>query len=297
MQPNHPSGATCASCGAPLTGRYCSACGEQIVDHHTRTVRHFVTESLLDEIVHLDSRFWLTTRTLLFKPGVITREFIAGRRRLYIGPVKLLIAAIFVFVLTTRGGFIATLTLGPIHLSIAPTAPPQRGTVRESIQYIDRFGILERQLNRRIGSGDGPSGIEREEFQERIRQFAEPLTFGNVFFLSAGLFVMFHRKLPYYVDHLVFAMHVIAFVLISTMLLVPAFWLKDTQAAIRLALILGVFFWQFAYLTSAIKKIYFPIATRARLRAFGVAVLIYILNGIFVTGVQMLAGWLAILRL
>src|ERR1051325_9743336 len=104
----------CANCGQPLAGRYCSACGEQILDRETRTVRHFVAESLFDEITHLDSRFWLTLRLLLFKPGVLTLEFIAGRRRRYITPVKLLLAAIFVFVLATRGGFIVTLMIGRV---------------------------------------------------------------------------------------------------------------------------------------------------------------------------------------
>src|SRR6185503_7954674 len=119
---------------------------------------------------------------------VLTREFIAGRRRRYVGPVKLLLAAIFVFVLATRNGFIAALMLGPITLSVAPAVPTQGETIRESVFYVDRFGVLDRELTRRIGEGDGPAGAARDQFQEHIKQFAEPLTFGNVFFLSAGLF-------------------------------------------------------------------------------------------------------------
>jgi hypothetical protein len=296
MQPTQLAARTCVSCNAPIIGRYCSACGEETIDGQRRTVRHFVAASLLDEVVHLDSRFWITLRALLFKPGALTREFMAGRRRPYIGPVKLLLASIFVFAVATQGGFVASLMLGPITLSIAPTAPPQGATVRESIQYLDRFGLLERALNRRIGEGDGPSGAARDQFQDRIRQFAQPLTFGNVFFLSAGLFVIFRRKLPYYVDHLVFAMHGVTFVLISSVLLVPVFRL-DTESAWTITIVIAIFAWQFVYLTTAIKKMYFALASRARLRASGVAVLIYVLNGIFVTAVQMLAGWIAILRL
>jgi hypothetical protein len=287
----------CANCGRPLDGPYCSACGEKTLDGEMRTVRHFVTESLFDEIAHLDSRFWVTLRLLLFKPGVLTREFIAGRRRRYLGPVKLLLAAIFVFVLATQRGFIAAIMLGPISLSIAPTAPPQLGTVRESIHYVDRFGVLERALDRRIGKSDGPSGPERDRFQDHIREFAEPLTFGNVFFLSVALFVMFRKRLPYYVDHLVFAMHVVSFVLITSVVLVPMFAFDVSESVTGLIAVLAIFVWQFAYLTSAIKKIYFPTSTRARFRAFGIAVLFYVLNGVFVTAVQMLAGWIAILRL
>jgi len=287
----------CANCGQPLNGRYCSACGEETLDARTRTVRHFVTASLLDEIIHFDSRFWITLRALLFKPGHLTREFIDGRRRKYIGPVKLLLAAIFVFALATQGGFVATLFLGPITLSIVPTAPMQGETIRESLFYVDRFGVLEGALNRRIGTGDGPSGPARDQFNDRIRQFAQPLTFGNVFFLAAGLYVMFRKRWPYYVDHLVFAMHAVSFVLLSSVLLKPAFALEESAPAAVLALVVPIFVWQFAYLTTAIRTIYFPTAARARLRASVVALLIYILNGVFVTAVQMLAGWIAIQRL
>jgi len=287
----------CANCGQPLAGRYCSACGEKALDAETRTVRHFVTESLFDEITHLDSRFWVTLRLLLFKPGVLTREFIAGRRRRYIGPVKLLLAAIFVFILATERGFIATLMIGPITLSVAPSVPTQGETIRESVFYVDRFGVLDRELTRRIGEGPGPTGEARDQFQEHIRQFAEPLTFGNVFFLGAGLFVMFRKKLPYYVDHLVFAIHLVTFVMISTLPVLLVIWFEERWPNAMLALVLALGVWQFAYLTSAIRKIYFPSSTLARLRAFGIAVVVYLLNGIFVTAVQMLAGWIAILRL
>ena len=74
-------------------------------------------------------------------------------------------------------------------------------------------------------------------------------------------------------------------------------WFEEQWPNAMLALVLTLGVWQFAYLTSAIRKIYFPSSTLARLRAFGIAVVVYLLNGIFVTAVQMLAGWIAILRL
>jgi hypothetical protein len=287
----------CAGCGAPLTGRFCAACGEEALDPAARTVRHFVTASLLDEIVHLDSRFWRTIGALLFKPAQLSLDYIGGRRRVSIGPVKLLLAAIFLFVLLTRGGFLVTLMIGSFSLSIAPTAPPRGATIRDSVLIIDRFGVLESQLNARIGSGPGPSGPAQTEFQERIRRFAQPLAFGNVFFLAAGLFLLFRSRLPYYVDHLVFSMHTVSFVLLSSLLLVPGPWISEERGSGALVLILPVLAWQFGYLATAIRRMYFASAASlagARMRAFGVAIVVYLLNGVFVTAVQVLAGWIAI---
>lgn len=292
--------AACASCGAPLSGRYCSACGEAVLVPHDRTLRHFISSSLLDEVVHLDSKFWTTIRALLFKPGELTLAYINGRRRGFVGPVKLLLAAIFAFVVLTRGGFAAALFLGPVSLSIAPSAPPSGATVRQTVQFVDRLGVLTPQLDRKIGAGDGPAGAAQAQFQDRIRQFAQPLTFGNVFFIAAGLLMMFRARLPFYLDHLVFSVHAVTFVLLSSIVLAPAFWIDERRPSIALAMVLMVGAWQFGYLTTAIRRMYFRDAgnrVRARMRAFGVAIVVYLLNGVFVTAVQLFAGWYAIREL
>ena len=304
MQPA-PAADRCASCGEPLAGPYCSQCGEAVLDPAARTVRHFVAHAVLDEIVHLDGKFWRTLRALFFSPGKLTAEFIAGRRRPYIGPTKLLLAAIFLFVLLTQGGFVASLMVGPITLNIAPTAPPEGATIRESVFFIDRFGVLDRRLTRRIGPGDGPTGAAQAEFHERLRRLVQPLSFGNVFFLALGLFVMFRSRVPLLVDHLVFSVHAVTFVLLSSLLLLPANWFDESAKWITLPMVLAAGVWQFAYLTTAIRRCYFPnmqdrppkggrYKTKSVVRAFGVAVLLYLLNGIFVTAVQMIGGSLAI---
>jgi hypothetical protein len=291
---------SCAGCGAELDGRFCAACGEEVLTAEARTVRHFLTTSVLDEVVQFDSRFWRTMRALLFQPGRLTREHIAGNRRAYVGPVKLLLASILAFVVATRGGFVATLMLGPIVLSIAPTAPPPGLTLRETMVYVDRFGLLDSELNARLQRGGGPTAAAQIAFRDRIRGVVQPLSFGNVFFLGLGLYLLFRRRFPFYVDHLIFSVHAISFVLWSSLLLLPAYWYEDANRPAALAAILSVGIWQFAYLTTAIRRMYFgEIRDRfaARARAFGAAVVVYLLNGVFVTIVQLVAGWLAIREL
>ena len=291
-----PSG--CANCGAPRRGRYCSACGEEAAG--TRTVREFIRTSLVDEVIQFDSRFWQTLKRLVFKPGALTVEFIAGRRRAYVGPVKILLTSIVAFTLATRGGFVAVLMIGYVSLSIAPTAPPRGATIRETVQFIDRFGVLDRALTAKTGPGDGPTGAAQERFQDRIATFVRPLAFGNVFFLSSGLWLLLRRKTPFYFDHLVFSAHVVAFVLLSSLPLAAVLAFEESAPALATACVLAVFAWQFGYLTTAIRRMYFddPAAARhQRAKAAAVAMLLYVLNGLFVTVVQMVAGAFAIQRL
>ena len=52
------------------------------------TARVFMREAT-GRYVSLDGRMWRTLAALLFRPGFLTREYFAGRRRRYIRPARL----------------------------------------------------------------------------------------------------------------------------------------------------------------------------------------------------------------
>ncbi|RAJ88113.1 uncharacterized protein DUF3667 [Chitinophaga dinghuensis] len=93
----------CLNCGFEVPERFCSHCGqENTVQHETfgHLVKHFVAD-----IFHYDSQFLLTLKYLLFRPGFLTREYMAGRRVRYVNPIKLYVFVSFVFFLTAFGVF------------------------------------------------------------------------------------------------------------------------------------------------------------------------------------------------
>lgn len=93
------SAAQCANCGAPLTGKYCSACGQRHHDHPVHDFGHFVREAT-EDLTHADSRLWQTLTALLFRPGFLTREFLDGRRASYLPPLRLyLVVSVIFFVI------------------------------------------------------------------------------------------------------------------------------------------------------------------------------------------------------
>jgi Protein of unknown function (DUF3667) len=84
--------ALCVSCGETLSGSYCHACGERRLELDDASLARYLREAV-DEIASLDSRAARSVRTLLFEPGRLTQEYLAGRRRPYLGPLKLYLAA------------------------------------------------------------------------------------------------------------------------------------------------------------------------------------------------------------
>ena len=107
----------CDNCSEVISGRYCSACGQR-VEAPVHSLWHF-TQVAVEDMTHADSRLWRTLSALLFKPGFLTREFLAGRRASYLPPVRLYLVISVVFFL------LVSATHGrSLRIADAPTAAP-----------------------------------------------------------------------------------------------------------------------------------------------------------------------------
>jgi len=78
---------TCRNCDAPLTGRYCAQCG-QFDAPADPTLREILADAW-DAFTSLDGKLATTLRLLLTRPGVPTRDYLAGRRARYLTPLRL----------------------------------------------------------------------------------------------------------------------------------------------------------------------------------------------------------------
>ncbi len=86
----------CRNCGAAAPGRYCPACGQETA-LALPAAGAFLREAA-GRYVALDGRLARTLFHLAFRPGFLTCEYFAGRRRRYIRPARLfLVLAIALF--------------------------------------------------------------------------------------------------------------------------------------------------------------------------------------------------------
>ena len=92
----------CANSGTPLTGLFCSACGQRA--HLHRSIGDVVHE-IVHGVTHFDGRLWATLPMLLFRPGKLIRSYVDGQRARYIAPVPLFLMVVFLmfFVLSFVG--------------------------------------------------------------------------------------------------------------------------------------------------------------------------------------------------
>ena len=90
-------GVKCLNCGQPLelTDNFCPNCS-QINSTKQLSINDFFQE-FLSSIFTYDSRLRYTLKDLLFKPGVITRNYVAGQRLKYANPFRFYLSISIVY--------------------------------------------------------------------------------------------------------------------------------------------------------------------------------------------------------
>jgi hypothetical protein len=87
----------CLNCGTIVQGRYCHVCGQENVvpkESFWHTVTHFFYD-----IMHFDTKFFITLKDLLFRPGFLSKEYMLGRRASYLHPIKMYVFTSAIFFL------------------------------------------------------------------------------------------------------------------------------------------------------------------------------------------------------
>jgi Protein of unknown function (DUF3667) len=91
---------TCLNCNYVVENKYCPNCGQENTE--TSQSFHYLFTHFIEDLTHYDGSFWKTIKKLLFQPAALTIEYLSGKRKQSVPPVKLYIFISFVtFLLPT----------------------------------------------------------------------------------------------------------------------------------------------------------------------------------------------------
>jgi hypothetical protein len=235
----------CRNCSAYAPEQYCPRCGQDTAEH-LPTAWEFVHEHLLHYFA-AEGRLWRTLRALVFHPGLLTLEYLRGRKRTYVSPLRLYLTMSVVY-------FFA------LQLATAPAAEHARSKFHRklndghtSINILDLEGL---GLGKAVRSADGslscslPSWVcnriqERVlrpgELENRVGALTELYShLSTAVFLLLPVFALF-LQLAYlrraYGEHFLFALHLHSFwfLLLLALLLPMPQWLGWLVIAYLLA--------------------------------------------------------------
>ena len=86
------NGGLCLNCGTTLVGEHCHACGQSGHIHRTAGA---IGHELAHGVLHFEGKIWRTLPLLAFRPGELTRRYIAGERARFVSPLALFLFSVF----------------------------------------------------------------------------------------------------------------------------------------------------------------------------------------------------------
>jgi hypothetical protein len=238
-----PTGAAaCPSCGAGLVGDYCHRCGEKRADARDLTLRHFLHDAA-QELTSLEhSKLLRTLRALLFRPGRLSAEWVAGRRNLYLKPLNL---------------YLAVFALSLFAFS-----------VYEPLSMYNLQAVVERDATGVVGKGveelAARRGLRAEEFTAAVSgRWHDYMSLSSVFLAACYalllhvVFLLFERR--HFVEHLVFSLHFVSFSSLLVVLMWPLYFftgVKPSPATYALAALVWLLIAVYMFL--AVRTFYRP---------------------------------------
>jgi hypothetical protein len=190
------SQAHCVGCGAVVVGRYCVECGEH-TGPHDYSLKHF-GEEILESTVHVDGRVFASFRSLLTRPGQLTSQFLAGRRKSQLGPVQMFVVCNVVYFL-----------LLPLALQL-----PFTSTLRMQTENRPWRSLAQRMVDAKVAGRQDTLENYAAHFDEAAHLQGHSLIMLMVPFFAAGVWAVHPRGRRYYAEHLVFSFYVMGFLLL-----------------------------------------------------------------------------------
>jgi hypothetical protein len=213
----------CRNCGAPLgqpRPNYCGHCGQET---HLKppTIGEFL-QQFGGSYVAMEGALWRTLLLLLFRPGRLTKEYFAGRKRRYVLPLRLYLT-------------ISVVALLALQWSGAMQLPPDKpmiqfdGDRNGEFTVMDLGSIVARVQNGQFVCKGLPEswckrgrerftldaqGLEREARQvpERFVRHWGSAMFALLPIYALLLKLVYRSRRMRWSEHLVFALHLHAFI-------------------------------------------------------------------------------------
>lgn len=271
--PAHAAGDLCPDCREELLGPYCHRCGERRLDPHDLQIRHFAGH-VAHELTHLEkSKIPRTLSALVFHPGLLTAEYLAGRRKRYLAPLGLF------------------LVLFGIFLFVYSVYRPAAIFDIKKVAHTDRTGrmtafLIDRQAAKK---GVTPDAFV-EKLEERWHHYVSLLEIANVVFFSLLLKLVYWRSRRTLVEHFIFALHLYSFFVLLSILRWPLILLVGADLSAGRSLVVGAsVLVMLSYIFLAIRRVYGQSRGTTLIKSAVLSAGLYLIFGATTSGSLLLA--------
>ena len=192
----------CPACGVNVNAQHCPSCGERMLEAKDLTFMGLMGQ-VFQNVTSVDSRLLRSLRVLATRPGTITRAYLTGPRKPYIGPFQLfLIVNVMFFAVQSFGG------------------SPVFSTTLHSHMYEQDWSEFARTLvAHKLQAEHTTLAAYAPVFDHAVDVNAKSLVILLVLPFTLLLIPLFAGSHRPFVTHLVFALHLLGFLLLLSCVL------------------------------------------------------------------------------
>jgi hypothetical protein len=267
----------CGNCGSPLSGTYCSSCGEKKISREDLRISSLVSDVTAD-LAQLDTRILRTVRALLTKPGELTRVYFQGGRSRFTKPLTLFVVLNLVFfVIQPHTGLLRYKYANYVH-------PGNSGTARHVAL-----------IRKKLAATRETEAAYAIRFNSRLQEQKKSMLIFSIPMLALVMTLLYFRTGRYFAEHLIFSMHVYAFLLIALLVFVAvmtgvvilaglligegAARSTDGIGDLGISIILGSGLWLYIY--AGLRRAYGDTRAKSAFRAFVMTWTVLLLTGVY----------------
>lgn len=212
----------CLNCNAVVYGRFCHICGQENIEPR-EPFKHMLAHFVFD-LFHFDGKFFVTMKSLLFKPGFLSQEHLKGRRADYLHPIRL-------YIFTSAFFFLFLFSFNSNKIDDKQVSTPKDSVTNNDLVNFERSYSSIReydsvQAKRPKDKKDGfiiekltrKNLILKEKYPDSKELWSKGIDvfthqFPKLLFVSLPifafiLFLLYARKGRYfYADHIVYTLH------------------------------------------------------------------------------------------
>lgn len=190
----------CSNCGAPLTGRWCSSCGQKVIEDRDRRFVH-VLGQFAHELFHVNGKLPRTLGSLLIRPGQLSRAYLDGQRVRYISPIALFLIINLVYFL-------------------APPMTDFNLGLDEQYHMQPYSSLAQVMVDQRLEHRQLTLAEYATTYNSRNLNLAKSLIVVHLPFLALALSLLVPRRELYLAEHFIVATHLFTFILVISLIMV-----------------------------------------------------------------------------
>ena len=276
----------CKNCGNSIKedDKYCSSCGQKNLE--SMTVKAMLGE-LANAFLSWDSKLFKTLVPLIIKPGKVSLEYISGKRKQFVAPLRLYLffSVVFFFTLSMLGTEDKTADGTPtMNLDLGvDVSTMNRDTLvlmidHDRLDELEEIKEIENSFFRNLVKKTVIIGVQSGSFRSYLQKNISVMFFIFIPVFGWILRLFFRKKQMDYIQHLVYGVYFHSFVFLMMWITL----LVSRVIGDGIPLVIGIGF-LVVYLVMGLKRFYQLKTGKAILKSVFITLVYLVLFFVFAT--------------